>query len=146
MAAQVLYVSASVWLDAKDIAKAQRDLARSFLDLIIQSPNSPHLWWLVERVGALASIKGDPQTAAFLYGAAMAHWDSSPRLLEPAERELRARDVGRLRDLLGEYTLAACLKAGQEMAYDEVIALLRATLVEEAASKAPHIHAPSRSD
>lgn len=146
MAGRVLYVRASVWLDRGDIPKAQRDLAHAFSDFIIQSPGSPYLWWLVERVGTVATNKGDPQTAAFLYGAAMAHWDASPRLLEPAEREMRARDFGRLQNMLGEYQLAAYLRAGREMEYDGVIELARGALAEEDASLATRIRPSGRTD
>ena len=86
------------------------------------------LLWLVERVGTLACRQGAPERAARLYGAAITQRDAAPGPLDPAERDLRARDLERLRATLGEDAFAAAYAAGQRLSLDEALALARREL------------------
>jgi predicted ATPase len=134
MAARVLYVGASMALEIGDIPGARRDLAEALVEVTGQSPESTSLWWLVERAGTLACRGDDPQTAARLYGAAMAHRDATQEPFEPAECEMRARDVGWLHDTLSERELAACFTEGRQMDPASAVEVLRTVLAEEGIS------------
>lgn len=139
MAARSLHMRASVALGNGDILGARRDLAQALAGLTGQPHGSAYLWLLAERVGSLASRASEPQIAARLYGAAMAHRDETSGLVEPAEREMRAGDVERLRDTLGEHELANCLATGRELDLGAVVALMRTVLQEDGVPAATYI-------
>jgi hypothetical protein len=86
------------------------------------------VWWLVERTGTLARRRGEAERAARLYGAAIAHRDATPQPVDPAERDMRARDLDWLRATLGEGELADRLAEGQRLAVDDAAALVRQEL------------------
>jgi predicted ATPase len=128
MAARIRYVRASLALDHGDIAAAQRDLAQALMDLTSQARASEYVWWLVERTGTLACRNGEAQQAARLYGAALSHRAATSGSIEPAERDMRARDLEWLRATLGEGALADRLAEGQRLAVDDVVAMVRQDL------------------
>jgi tetratricopeptide (TPR) repeat protein len=128
MAARVLYVHASLALDHGDIPKAREALAQALASLAGQSRTSPYLWWLAERTATLALASGDPNVAGHLYGAALAHREARLGPFEPAEREMRARDLDRLRAALGEPALDAALAVGRGLAPEAAIAQMRSVL------------------
>jgi predicted ATPase/transcriptional regulator with XRE-family HTH domain len=130
MAARVLYVSASVALENGDVPSARRDLAQALTDATGQARESDYFWWVVERAGTCARRAGDPQTAARLFGAAIPRRDATSDPYEPAEREMRARDLDALRVALGESPLATCLAEGREMDRAAVAPLVRGVLAE----------------
>jgi tetratricopeptide (TPR) repeat protein len=130
MAARICYVRASLALEQGEVATARRDLAQALADLAGQARASEDVWWLVERAGTLACRNGEPERAARLYGAAIAHRDATPQPLDPAERDMRARDLDRLRAALGEGELADRLAEGQRLAVDDTVALVRQELEE----------------
>jgi predicted ATPase/transcriptional regulator with XRE-family HTH domain len=132
MSARVRYVRASLALEGGDVEAAQRDLAQALADLAGRPDASEYLWWLVERVGTLASRRGALDRAARLHGAAVASRDAAPRPLEPAERELRARDRESLRVGLGEAALATLLAEGQTLTLDAAVAMARQELAHAA--------------
>ncbi|MDE3231168.1 MAG: hypothetical protein KGO05_14920 [Chloroflexota bacterium] len=61
--------------------------------------------------------------------AAVARHDAAPGPLDPAERDLRERDLACLRATLTEPALAACIAEGQALAPDAAITLARAAVV-----------------
>jgi predicted ATPase/DNA-binding XRE family transcriptional regulator len=125
---RVLYFRASLALEQGDIAVSRRDLSQALEDLSGQSREREHIWWLVERGGTLASRQRMPGQAATLYAAAIARRNAVPTLLEPAERELRDRDLEALRATLGETALADAMTAGEAFSLEEALTLLRETL------------------
>lgn len=123
LSARVRYVRASLAIERGDDVTAQCDLAQAFADLVGLPDASEHYWWLIERAGTLACRRGAPERAAHLYGAAIAHRDATPRPVEPAEREIRARDLESLRATLGEHALELLLIEGKELSSDAAVAL-----------------------
>lgn len=115
-------------LERGDVAAARYDLAHALDDLSGQSREREDIWRLVERTGALACRQGTPELAAQLYAAAIAHRDAMPGSLEPAERELRVRDMNWLRATLGETAFANAVAAGEALTLDESIAAVRQAL------------------
>jgi predicted ATPase/DNA-binding XRE family transcriptional regulator len=128
MLVRVRYFQASLALDQGDIAAAQRELNQALADLAGEAHEGEYVWWLVERAGSLACQRGAPEQAARLYGAAIAHRDASPRPIEPAEKEIRARDLSWLRSMLGEPVLTACHAQGWALTPHDAIALVRQEL------------------
>jgi hypothetical protein len=128
MLVRVRYFRASLALDQGDIAAAQRELNQALADLAGEAHEGEYVWWLVERAGSLACRRGAPEQAARLYGAAIAHRDMSPRPIEPAEKEIRARDLGWLRSILGKPVLTACHAQGWALTPHDAIALVRQEL------------------
>jgi tetratricopeptide (TPR) repeat protein len=126
--ARVLYFRASLALEQGDIAAARRDLAQALSELSGQAREREDIWGLVERAGVLACRRGEPEQAARLYGAAIAHRDASPRPIEPAEREMRARDLDWLRSMLGESILTAYLTEGRAHSLNDAVGLVRQEL------------------
>ncbi|HEV8190726.1 MAG TPA: tetratricopeptide repeat protein, partial [Ktedonobacterales bacterium] len=100
--ARILYFRASVAVEQGDIEAARHDLARALEDMSGQSREREDIWWLVERGGTLALRQLMPKQAANMYGAAIAHRNAIPAPLEPAERELRNRDLEELHATLGQ--------------------------------------------
>jgi predicted ATPase/DNA-binding XRE family transcriptional regulator len=131
LAARVLYFRASIALEQGDIAAARRDLAQALADLSSQSREREDIWRLVERAGTLACRQGAPQEAARLYAAAMRGRDAVSPVLEPAERELRVRDLDWLRITLGEAAFANAISAGGTLSLHEAIVLLGQALREQ---------------
>ncbi len=78
----------------------------------------------------LALQQGTLEHAASLYAAAMRYRNAIPGFIEPAERELRDRDLDRLRTSLGKVTLESALAAGEALSLDEARAVLRDVLRE----------------
>jgi tetratricopeptide (TPR) repeat protein len=128
MAARIRYVRASLALDHGDIAAARRDLAQALADLTSQARASEYVWWLVERTGTLVCRNGEAEQAARLYGAALSHRAATSGSIEPAERDMRARDLEWLRATLGEGALADRLAEGQRLAVDDILAVVRQEL------------------
>jgi predicted ATPase len=126
--ARVLYFRASLAATWGDLAGARHDIAQALEDLTGQAGAQEYIWWLVERGGTLALRQNMPECSASLYKAAIAHRDAIPAPFEPAERELRARDLERLRATLGETAFAEAGAAGEALPLDEAIATLRQVL------------------
>ncbi len=128
LVARIRCVRASLALERADLDAAQRDLAQALDDLASQARARATVWRVVERVATLLSLRGELALAARLSAAALARHAVAPEPLEPAERDLRARDLARLRAALPAPTLAACLAEGQALPPDEAIALARAAV------------------
>ncbi|MFI5274254.1 MAG: tetratricopeptide repeat protein [Ktedonobacterales bacterium] len=126
MTAHACYFRASLALARGDSAAARRDLAQALRDLAGQPREREDIWWLVERAGTLACQSGALERAACLYGAALAHRDALPRPFDPAEREVRERDLERLRGALGEDGFTSASAAGRGMTLEAAMALVRA--------------------
>ncbi|HEX6122319.1 MAG TPA: hypothetical protein VFY89_04125, partial [Ktedonobacterales bacterium] len=118
----------SLALDLGETDIAGQDLAQALADLTGQTRARECPWWLVERAGSLARQRGAVAQAARLYAVAQALCDTTSGPIEPAERELRARDVAWLRTTLGESAWADALAAGQALAPEDAIALVRREL------------------
>ena len=131
MVARVLYFRASIALEQDDIAAARRDLAQALADLSGQSREREDIWRLVERAGTLACRQGAPQEAARLYAAAVARRNAASPVLEPAERELRSRDLEWLCARLGKTAFAEATATGEALSLDEANAALRQALREQ---------------
>jgi hypothetical protein len=58
----------------------------------------------------------------------VAHRDGAPRLLDPAERDLRQRDLDTLRAAVDESALAIFFAEGQALTLDDATALARQEL------------------
>jgi tetratricopeptide (TPR) repeat protein len=127
-AARVRYFRASLALAHGEVTWVLGDLAQALAALVHRTDASEYLWWLVERVGTLACQRGALEHAACLHGAAIAHRDIAPRLLDPAERDLRQRDLDSLRAAVGESALAIFFKEGQALTLDAAVALARQEL------------------
>lgn len=128
--ARIQYCRASLALDQGNVEAAQRDLALALAGLTERTRGSAPVWRVVERVGTLALQRGQPERAARLYAAAAAavsrEGGSGP--VDPAERDLSARDLERLRAALGEDGLEQALAAGRTLSRDEAVALADAEL------------------
>ena len=120
--ARIQYCRASLALDLGDVAAAQRDLAQALDGLIERARGSEMAWRVVERVGTLALRRGEPERAARLYAAALAPREDASGPVDPAERDLRARDLERLRATLGEDGLERALAVGRALSWDEAVA------------------------
>ena len=144
MTARVLSVRAAMQLGNDNASLARRDLAQALIDVTGESPESSALWLVVERTGTYARHSGDAHTAARLYGAASAHREVAHEAVEPAERELRARDMDCLRDRLGECELAQCVAAGRLMEPEAVVALARMNLAVEGPTTMARTQPPYR--
>jgi hypothetical protein len=103
-------------------------LAQALDDFSDQSRERDDMWRLVERVGTLVCRQGAHWEAARLYAAAVRRRDTA--VLEPAERELRARDLEWLHITLGEAAFADATSAGESLSLHEAIAALRQALRE----------------
>jgi predicted ATPase/transcriptional regulator with XRE-family HTH domain len=130
--ARVRYFRASLALAHGDVTSALGDLAQALAALVHRTDANEYLWWLVERVGTLACQRGALERAARLHGAATVHRDVAPRLLDPAERDLRQCDLDRLRAEIDEKTLATLFVEGEALTLDASIALARQELGPEA--------------
>jgi hypothetical protein len=124
-AARVRYYRASLTLSHGEVTRAKGDLAQALAALVHRTDATEYLWWLVERVGTLACQRGVLDRAMRLHGAAIAHRDVAPRLLDPAESELRQRDLDRLRAAVDERALAVSFAEGEVFTLDAAIALAR---------------------
>jgi non-specific serine/threonine protein kinase len=77
-----------------------------------------------EGFAALASVGGRPRRAARLYGAAEAIRETTGvKLLDPADRVVRERQVSEVRKRLGAQRFAAEWAAGRDMPHDEAARL-----------------------
>ncbi|HEY7091685.1 MAG TPA: tetratricopeptide repeat protein [Ktedonobacterales bacterium] len=129
--ARVRYFRASLALAHGDVKSALGDLAQALAAIVDRTDANEYLWWLVERVGTLACQRGALEHAARLYGVAVAHRDIAPRLLDPAERDLRQRDLDSLRAAVEERALATFFAEGQALTLNAAIALARQELGPE---------------
>ncbi len=123
--AHIRYFRASLARSQGETESARLDLAQALDELSGQTRQREYLWELIERAGTLALRRDEPERAARLYGVALAHRDATPGPVDPAERDLRARDLAQLRATLGEAALETCLAEGRALAQDEVMALAR---------------------
>jgi tetratricopeptide (TPR) repeat protein len=137
MSARVCYFRASLAIEQGNILAAQHDLSQALAGFIKQPDASEFLWWLIERAATLAYRCDRREQSAYLYGAAMAHRGAFPRLMEPAETEMRARDLDQLRATLGEEIFAQEISKGQDLTLSEAIAALRGELGSAANGMAP---------
>jgi tetratricopeptide (TPR) repeat protein len=137
MIVQVCYFHASLALDQGDAASARRYLSEALDDLMNLPGESEYLWWLVERTATVVCRGGKAEQAARLYGAAMVQRDAVPRSIEPAEAEMRTRDLDRLRVILGETTFTKEVDKGREFTFDEAIIALRDELGAVASGNVP---------
>ncbi|HEU0025661.1 MAG TPA: tetratricopeptide repeat protein [Ktedonobacterales bacterium] len=126
--ARIEYFRASLALDQGALEDARDDLVLALDDLGGRAREQEAIWRVIERTGTLALQGGQPRIAARLYAAALAHQEAPPDRLEPAERDLRARDLERLRAALGEDGLEQSFAEGRELSWDETVALARLEL------------------
>jgi hypothetical protein len=124
MAARIRYFRASFALAAHDLETARQDLAQALDDVSGQLRASEYLWWLAERAGTLARYCGEPEQAARLYAAGVAHREAIGGPLEPVERELRAHDLAWLKANLEAEALAGAMAEGRTLSRDDVAAIL----------------------
>jgi predicted ATPase/DNA-binding XRE family transcriptional regulator len=123
--ARVRYVRASLALDQGDTEEARRELAQALDELDGQAHESEAVWPLIERVGTLALQWSSLERAARLYAAALARREAIPGPVDPAERNLRARDLGQLRAALGAERLEQALAEGWALSWDDAVTLAR---------------------
>lgn len=128
MVARIRYVRASLALEQGNSAEAQRELAQVLADLSDQARESKYIWWHIERVATIVGQRGEPDLAARLRAAAIARRDATSSLIEPAERDMRARDLDHLCAMLDAPTLAECLAAGEALSLEDAVALARRAL------------------
>lgn len=128
MVARVLYFRASLALTMKDRAAAQADLSCALEDLSRHAQTSEYIWHVIERSGTLARQRGDAEHAARLYAAALAHRSNTARVVDPAENEMRARDLEWLRATLGEAAFASAQAEGEALSLDDALTEVRRTL------------------
>ena len=128
MVARVRYFRASLALDHGDLAAARDDLTQAIVDLDAQPRASEWLGWIIERVGTLACQRGNMDAATRLCAAAMQQRDAVPGPVDPAERDLRARDWAAITAALDPAALASASAAGQAMTLDTALALAREEL------------------
>jgi tetratricopeptide (TPR) repeat protein len=126
--ARIQSCRAGLALDQGDVEAARRDLAQALDGLGGQARGGEAIGSVVERVGALALRRGDPERAARLYAAALAHREVIPGPVDPAERDQRAGDLERLRAALGAEGLERALAEGHALSCDEAVALARKEL------------------
>jgi predicted ATPase/transcriptional regulator with XRE-family HTH domain len=126
--ARILGVRSSVCLQMQDMSAACRDLSQALADMSDLARDQQGVWTLIESGGALALRLHMPEHAARLYGAAIAHRNSPPGLLEPAERDLRERDIESLRVDLGEAEYARLVAEGKSLNLGAAISNLRQVL------------------
>jgi predicted ATPase len=127
-AARCRYVRVSLALDQGDFAAARADLAQAIADLTGQPRAEEYLWWIIERVGTLARQEGRLEAAARLSAASVARREAMPTPVDPAERDLRARDLAALAAGLDAETLAALVADGRALMLDAALALARREL------------------
>ncbi len=125
---RIQYFRASVALAQGDVAAARRDLAHALDGLIAWTRAGEPDWRVVERVGTLALRQGELERAARLYSAAQVSREGTPGPADPAERDLRADDLERLRAALGTDELERALAAGRALSWDEAVTLAREEL------------------
>ncbi|HEX8732212.1 MAG TPA: tetratricopeptide repeat protein, partial [Ktedonobacterales bacterium] len=123
MVARVRYFRASLALEQGDHLAAQRDLAQAFTALAGQVCERGWIWRVVERIATLLARRGDVELAARLSAAAIARREATPRLVEPAERDMRERDLACLRASLAASALATCFAEGQALSLDAAVGL-----------------------
>lgn len=123
MVAHVRYVRASVLLERDDLVAARRDLAQAFAGLAHQERVDALMWRIIERVATLASRSGEDELALRLYAAAAERVDMPAGRCEPAERDLRARDLDRLRASRDASDLAEGCAAAHALSLAEAAAL-----------------------
>ena len=123
MVARIRSVRASLALAAGELAAAHSELAQALSDLARDAQESHALWWLVERVAMFAGLYGEPEMAARLYAAAIHRLDATPGRIEPAARDLRERDLARLRAALGDAAWDELVAAGRALSRAEAVAL-----------------------
>jgi predicted ATPase/transcriptional regulator with XRE-family HTH domain len=124
---QELCVAAGVALDLNDLASASRTLEdASTAQARVSDPRVR--WRVVERAAGYACRRGLHEPAVRLYAAAERGRAQICDLVDPAERELRARDLDTLRAALGESAWASCVAAGQTLSLNDALALARRAL------------------
>lgn len=117
-AAHTQYYRASLALDdltqspqrGDDLTRARADLAAALAAITRLAHESVRAWALVERVGTLARMNGASERGSRLLAAAIAHRPLTQ--LDPAESDLRARDLDALTHALGAEALRDVLDAG----------------------------------
>jgi predicted ATPase/DNA-binding XRE family transcriptional regulator len=127
IAARIRYFRASLALDQGALEAAHLDLVQALEDLTGQARASEYIWCLIERTGTLALRRGEPERAARLYAAALAH-QAAPGPADPTERDLRARDLDQLRVTIGEVALENAFSEGRVLSMDKAVALARQEL------------------
>lgn len=128
VSARVRYVRATLALERGDDMSAQRGLTQAFADLQGVSELSKHTWRLIERAGSLVCRRGQLERAARLYGAALAHCDEAAPPYEPAELQLRARDLDSLRERFGEKTLEILMVEAKALSSEAAVSLAQQEL------------------
>jgi predicted ATPase/DNA-binding XRE family transcriptional regulator len=126
--ARVRYFRASLALEQGNVTEAQGDVALALAAIVNQTDASEYLWWLIERAGAVALKRGALELAARLHGVAVAHRDMAPRLLDPAERDLRQHELDHLRATIEDGALAVLLAEGEALTPEVAIALTHQVL------------------
>ena len=87
-------------------------------------------WRVVERVAGYACRLGAWETAVRLYAAAEQGRSGTHDLVDPAERDLRARDRAAALDALGPDAFAAAEQAGESLSLPQALELARAALAQ----------------
>jgi predicted ATPase len=121
-------------LAAAELAAAQRGagdldevaaLHRESLARFLEVGDDDGLAESMERIGALAIVRGAPASAARLFGAARELRAGVGSAMPPPERTVHERDVARAREELGDAAYDTAVAAGAAGGRDEAVALAR---------------------
>jgi non-specific serine/threonine protein kinase len=129
-AARSHYIRASIEVEQGNDVAARDSLEQAIADLTGLPRAEVYLWWIIERAGSLALRRGRMERGAQLCAAGIAHRDLLTTPVDPAERDLRARDQEALRAALGADAFAAATSEGRALSLDAALALAREELAE----------------
>jgi tetratricopeptide (TPR) repeat protein len=129
-AARSHYIRASIEVEQGNDVAARDSLEQAIADLTGLPRAEVYLWWIIERAGSLALRRGRMEQGAQLCAAGIAHRDLLTAPVDPAERDLRARDQEALRAALDADVLAATKAEGRALSLDAALALAREELAE----------------
>ncbi len=126
---QALCVVAGVALDQDSLALAWQALDEASATQARVGDQRVR-WRVVERVAGYACLLGAWETAVRLYAAAEQGRARAHDLVDPAERDLRARDRATALDVLGAEATSAAEQAGATLSLPRALELARAALAQ----------------